>query len=330
MRAPQRAGLVLALIAGSSLIGPLFSGDRPTRPLDPASAAHRAPGTRLWELHLLDGRSVAADAFERDGASLRGRMSRLGASAEVGLSEPPIERWFVLGSDRFGRDVLATTVRAGRLSLALAVAAGLVAVVIGVLWGAVSGLGPTWLDTGLNRTVEGVLSFPPLLAALLLAILLPGSLVALVVILAGVSWMGSARLVRGEILWMRGQDWALAAIAGGASLPRLFRRHLLPNLMGVIAVDAAHRIAALLLAEAAMSFLGFGVQPPATSWGLLLAESRSELGRGWWLAVAPGLAILSTSFALSLLGDGIRDRFDPGSVHRRSGDGAADLERATC
>ena len=141
--------------------------------------------------------------------------------------------------------------------------------------------------------------------------LIPSSMVSVMFVLAMATWMSTARLVRGEVLTLRTQDWALAAVGLGVSPLRLFVRHLLPNLSSVLLIDATVRIAQLILAEAALSFLGFGVQAGTPSWGGLLAESRSELGMAWWTVLVPGTAIVLTAFALSLLADGLRDRIDP-------------------
>jgi peptide/nickel transport system permease protein len=306
------AALLLAGVVLGSLVLPWALGDRATAAWDPASAALRPPGTRLYRVELRDGRTLAAARLESLGGD-RWSLDRAGRSETVDASSAPVAHRFLLGSDRFGRDILALTAAGGRVSLTIALVAGLIASAVGASVGAVSGLGPPWLDAVVGRTLEGLLAFPPLLGALLLAMLVPSSMISVMLVLAMATWMNTARLVRGEVQTLRSQDWARAAVGLGISPLRLFVRHLLPNLAGVLLIDATARVAQLILAESALSFLGFGVQATTPSWGGLLAESRGELGMAWWTVVTPGVAIVLTAFALSLLADGLRDRIDPRS-----------------
>jgi peptide/nickel transport system permease protein len=297
---------VLLLASAGVVVG---GGRRALEPLDPAAASFLSPGSTIESLGVADGRELAGH-FAPAGAG-RWTVERLGRSETVASDQTPRERHFRLGSDRFGRDLLAMTAIGARVSIAVALLAGLLATAFGALVGACASTGPRWLDAILSRALEAWLAFPPLLAALFLALLVPSSIVTVTLILAAASWMGTARWVRAEVASLRNSDWALATRGLGVGGGAFFARHLLPNLSSVLLVDVAQRVGQLVLAEATLSFLGFGVQAPTPSLGGLLAESRGELGMAWWTVVVPGVAILVLALGLSLLADALRDRFDP-------------------
>jgi peptide/nickel transport system permease protein len=302
------AGLLVAV-----LLGPFLVRNDPDATLDPAVAGLLPPGSRVAVVTLGDGSVLAAERIEPTVAGVR--LIRRGETREVEGDARVEHRWFWLGTDRFGRDLLARILDGGRRSLAIGLAALAAAVAAGLVVGSVAGSAGgrsgRWLDRILMRGVDGMLAFPPLLLALALAAFLGPSTATTTLVLAATGWMGASRLVRGEIRALREREFILAARAIGASPARIYFRHLLPNAWTPVLIDAMLRIGDLLLAEAALSFLGFGVQPPHASWGNLLADARGDLGSAWWTTVFPGLAIFATVWFANLVGDGLRDRFDP-------------------
>ncbi len=223
---------------------------------------------------------------------------------------------FILGSDQLGRDVLARIVAGASTSLLIAAVATAIALALGLAIGLVAGYAGGRIDGALMRLVDLVLSFPVLLLAILLAALLresrfAGSGVAIVVVLAAVGWTTMARVLRDKARVLARSEMVMAARAAGASPARIVTRHLLPNVLGLIAVLVALGFAQNLLAESVLSYLGLGVAPPAPTWGLMLAEGRSYYRSSPHLVLAPGLAIFVAVAAFHLLATGLRARFDP-------------------
>ena len=232
------------------------------------------------------------------------------------IREPPSARHW-LGTDGLGRDVAARMVHGATVSLTVGVAAMAVSLAIGLLLGAAAGFFGGAIDVVLSRLLEIFFCFPALF--LILALLgIPGTTGMVPIILAiGITrWTTTARFVRGEFLHLRERDFVRSARAAGATDLRLLGRHLLPHSLPPVLVTAAFGVSGAVLLESALSFLGFGIQPPTPSWGNILAEAREGLDQAWWLAAAPTAAIFLTVLAFNLVGDGLRDRFDP---RRRSG-----------
>jgi peptide/nickel transport system permease protein len=223
---------------------------------------------------------------------------------------------FILGSDQLGRDVLARIVAGASSSLWIAAAATALALALGLAVGLIAGYAGGRVDAALMRLVDLVLSFPVLLLAILLAALLresrfAGSGVAIVVVLAAVGWTTMARVLRDKARVLARSEMVMAARAAGAAPARIVTRHLLPNVLGVVAVLVVLGFAQNLLAESVLSYLGLGVAPPAPTWGLMLAEGRSYYRSSPHLVLAPGLAIFVAVAAFHLLATGLRERFDP-------------------
>jgi peptide/nickel transport system permease protein len=223
---------------------------------------------------------------------------------------------FILGSDPLGRDVLARIVAGASTSLLIAAAATAIALALGLAIGLCAGHAGGRVDAALMRLVDLVLSFPVLLLAILLAALLresrfAGSSVAIVGVLAAVGWTTMARVLRDKARVLARSEMVMAARAAGASPARIVTRHLLPNVLGVVAVLVALGFAQNLLAESVLSYLGLGVAPPAPTWGLMLAEGRSYYRSSPHLVLAPGLAIFVAVAAFHLLATGLRERFEP-------------------
>ncbi len=220
----------------------------------------------------------------------------------------------LLGTDKFGRDILSRIIHGSRVSLTISFVAVAISVVVGTVVGATAAYFGGIVDGVIMRIVDGLISIPRLFL-LLTCIALFSSSFWLVVILLGVTgWMATARLVRGQIVALRGREFVRAAEALGAGGRVIMFRHLIPNTITVIIVAATLRIGGIILVEAALSFLGLGVPPPTPSWGQMVYQGREVLLRAWWVSTFPGLAIVITVIGYNLLGDGLRDAFDPRRV----------------
>ncbi len=216
-----------------------------------------------------------------------------------------------LGLDELGRDILARMLHGARVSLGVGLAVVLLAGSLGTLIGAVSGYVGGRLDALLMRLTDVFLAFPGILLAIALVAVLGPALRHVVLALVVIGWVSYARLVRGQVLQLREQEFVLAARAGGYPARRILWRHLLPNVLPVLTVQASLGMAGAVLAEASLSFLGLGIQPPTPSWGAMIDAGRSHLLDAPHLALFPGLAILVTVMGLNFLGDGLVDYLDP-------------------
>ncbi len=225
------------------------------------------------------------------------------------LHPPSAEFWF--GTDRQTRDVFSRVVVGSRVSLAVGVAAMALVILIGSILGAIAGFFGGLADNALMRFTDIVLAIPQLFLLIAAAALFTPSLRTTMIGIGLTSWMGTARLVRGEFLRLRAQDFVLAARSVGASGGRIMARHLLPNTLAIIIVQATLWLSFAILVESSLSFLGLGAQPPTPSWGGMLADGRADMQIAWWQTVFPGMAIFLTVFAFNLVGDGLRDAFDP-------------------
>lgn len=222
---------------------------------------------------------------------------------------PSWEHW--LGNDELGRDSLTRLIAGGRVSLAVGLFGALVSTVLGTAVGGLAGFYRGVVDTVLMRLTEIVLSIPLLPLVLLISGLLRPSVPLLVGIIGALTWMGTARLVRGQFLALRERDFVEAARSLGAGEGRLMLRHILPNAMSPIIVSATLAVGRAIMLESALSFLGFGVQLPTPSWGNLLNKASPWLATAPWLAIAPGLCIFLAVLSVNFLGDGLRDVLEP-------------------
>jgi peptide/nickel transport system permease protein len=204
-----------------------------------------------------------------------------------------------------------------KVSLSVGFVAVAISILIGILVGAVAGYYGGWVDSLLMRFVDIMLCFPSFFLILTVVALLGPSLFKVMVVIGITSWMGTSRFVRAEFLSLRERDFVQAAKALGVRDPRIIFRHILPNALAPVFVTATLDVASAILVEAGLSFLGFGVQPPAPSWGNILTEGRTYIFDAWWLTVFPGLAILITVLSFNLAGEGLRDALDPRLRGRR-------------
>ncbi len=224
--------------------------------------------------------------------------------------EPPSKE-HLLGLDDLGRDVLSRIIWGARVSLRVGFSVVILASLIGVALGAISGYFGGLLDTLIMRLTDILLAFPGILLAIAMVAVLGPSLNNVVIALATIGWVGYARLVRGQVLKVRELEYVTAAKALGAGSPRVILRHVLPNVMNPVIVMATLGLAGAILSEAALSFLGLGVQPPTPSWGAMLTAGRRYLGLANHLAYFPGAAIMLAVMGLNFLGDGLIDALDP-------------------
>jgi len=216
-----------------------------------------------------------------------------------------------LGTDELGHDVLTRLLYAGRVSLTVGFSAAVASALLGTVVGLVSGFYGGWLDNLLMRFVDIMLSVPDLPILIILARYFGGSLVGIVAVITAFGWMGTARLVRGEVLRLKRTDFVEAARALGASNARIMWRHLVPNALAPVIVAATLAVGGAILTEAALSYLGFGIQPPTPSWGNMLQNAQDFIWRTPLLAFWPGLMIFLTVLCFNFFGDGLRDALDP-------------------
>ncbi|MBN1582154.1 MAG: ABC transporter permease [Anaerolineae bacterium] len=229
----------------------------------------------------------------------------------------------LMGTDELGRDLLTRLLYGGRISLSIGVMAMTLSIVLGTLIGGLAGFYGSWIDNILMRFVDMMLAFPSLFILIILALAmrdLPiealrgtafASVFSIVLVIAILSWMDVARLVRASFLSIKEQEFITAARGLGVSNLRIMIRHMLPNALSPIIVAATFRVATSVITESGLSYLGFGVQPPTPTWGNMLKNAQAQMTRAPWTAIYPGLMIFITVVAINFIGDGLRDALDP-------------------
>lgn len=277
-----------------------------------------------------EARSLGRDAWERLCAN---RMARIGGvifitisllclfgpifvpySLETtelayGAQAPSWAHWF--GTDELGRDLLVRTLIGGRISIGVGFAATAVALCIGVVYGMVAGYYGGRIESAMMRFVDTLYALPFTIIVILLTVLLGRSILLIFLAIGAVEWLTMARIVCGQTKALRTQTFIDAAIVGGVPTPRILSRHILPNLLSPVIVFTTLTIPAVILLESVISFLGLGVQPPMSSWGILINEGAVKLDIYPWMLIFPALFFSLTIFALNFIGDGLRDALDP-------------------
>ena len=228
---------------------------------------------------------------------------------DVGATAPSRHHWF--GTDIFGRDMLTRIMYGGRVSLMVGFVATGVALVIGILWGAVAGFYGGRIDALMMRIVDILYALPFMIFIVLLMVVFGRNILLLFLAIGAVEWLTMARIVRGQVMSLRHQEFVEAANSLGLSQWTIIRRHIIPNTLGPVIVYTTLTIPSVMLLEAFLSFLGLGIQPPESSWGLLISYGVETMEEYPWLLVFPGIALSLTLFALNFLGDGLRDALDP-------------------
>lgn len=224
------------------------------------------------------------------------------------FANPSKEHW--LGTDKLGRDVMAGIIHGSRISLTVGFVAVGISLVIGVTLGALAGFFGSWVDLVISRVFELMLAIPTFFLLITIAAVLPPSIFLTMAIIGLTSWVGIGRFTRNEFLKIRNMDYVTAAVALGVTNRKVMFRHILPNALAPVMVSVVLGVAAVILIESSLSFLGIGVPADLVTWGSILNEARSNTF-AWWLAVFPGLAIFITVLAYYLVGEGLRDAFDP-------------------
>jgi peptide/nickel transport system permease protein len=219
-----------------------------------------------------------------------------------------------LGLDELGRDLLARLVLGARVSLLVGISVVGVSSLVGTTIGAIAGYAGGWIDTLIGRVMDVLLAFPGILLAIALVAVLGPSLTNVVLALVAIGWVGYARLVRGQVLKVRELEYVQSARALGATVPRVLIKHVVPATFSAVSVQATLGMAGAIIAEASLSFLGLGVQPPVPSWGTMLDAGRSHLFDAPHLTIVPGMAIALLVLGFNFAGDALRDRLDPRAV----------------
>ena len=233
-----------------------------------------------------------------------------------------IDHWF--GTDELGRDIFTRILYGGRVSLAVGLLSTFLSIAVGVVVGALSGYFGGWADSILMRITDAFLTFPTIFVLIILGAFLreqqvpwlKNSVIIVVLIIAAMSWMWPARLVRGLFLVLREREFVTASRALGGNHLRIIVQHILPNCIGPILVSGTLQMASAIITESGLSYLGFGVQPPTPTWGSILATAQNQVFRAPWVAFYPGLMIFITVMTINYIGDGLRDAFDPYVVHK--------------
>lgn len=227
----------------------------------------------------------------------------------LGASPPSAAHW--LGTDVLGRDQLTRIMYGSRVSLMVGFVATTVALLIGVLWGAIAGFLGGRVDAVLMRIVDVLYALPFTIFIILLTVIFGSSMLLLFLAIGAVEWLTMARIVRGQVLTIKRQEFVEAAVSMGLSRWQIIRRHLIPNVLGPIIVYTTLTIPSVILLESFLSFLGLGIQPPASSWGSLISAGVDTMEEYPWLLLFPAITLSITLFSLNFLGDGLRDALDP-------------------
>ncbi len=270
------------------------------------SAARRSTRVAMIVVLVIAIAALGAPLFGARAPAAIGDV--IGGRLLAPFARDPTGAFHVLGTDRLGRDLLARTLLAGRISLAVGIVGALLAGALGTGVGALAGWRRGAIDRLLMALTDALLAIPRLVLLLLCVALWEPSLRTVVVLLAATGWMGTARLTRAEVIAARGRPYVDAARALGAKSNRTLWRHVLPNALGPALVATAMGVGSAIMLEAGLSFLGLGVQPPAASWGNMIAAGRDVVVSAPWVSLVPGLAVVTVTMCATIIGDAVRDR----------------------
>jgi oligopeptide transport system permease protein len=308
------------------LIGPFFTGytyeqteislkaSAPMEPIFLRSEVLKTGPPKKSFIALSNLEDEFLDKTKSDRRQIVGRISRGETYHEGNIYYGPSARRHLFGTDPLGRDLLTRVLIGGRISLAVGFAATLVSVCIGVLWGAVAGFVGGKTDTVMMRFADILYALPFTVIVILLMVMFGRNIILLFVAIGAVEWLTMARIVRGQIISLKNQEFIEAAISLGLPGHRILFRHLIPNVLGPIIIYATLTFPEVMLLEAILSFLGLGVQPPLSSWGVLIDEGSRTMETSIWLLICPAFFFSLSLFSLNFLGDGLRDALDPKSA----------------
>jgi oligopeptide transport system permease protein len=313
---------VIALLC---LLGPYFTGytyeqtqislkaSAPMEPIFLRSETFKTgePRTSLVALSNLEDEFLDKTPTERK--EIVDRIAKGEIYREGKVTYGSSNRRHLFGTDPLGRDLLTRVLIGGRISLAVGFAATIVSVCIGVLWGAIAGFLGGKIDTVMMRFADILYALPFTVIVILLMVMFGRNIILLFVAIGAVEWLTMARIVRGQIISLKNQEFIEAAISLGLPGHRILFRHLIPNVLGPIIIYATLTFPEVMLLEAVLSFLGLGVQPPLSSWGVLIDEGSRTMETSIWLLVCPAFFFSLTLFSLNFFGDGLRDALDPKS-----------------
>jgi oligopeptide transport system permease protein len=314
---------VIALLC---LAGPYFTGytyeqteislkaSAPMEPIFLRVEAFKGGASKKSSIAFSNLEDEFLDKTKSDRKQIVAKIARGDIYREGKITYGPSTRRHLFGTDPLGRDLLTRVLIGGRISLAVGFAATIVSVCIGVLWGATAGFLGGKTDTVMMRFADILYALPFTVIVILLMVMFGKNIILLFVAIGAVEWLTMARIVRGQIISLKNQEFIEAAISLGLPGHRILFRHLIPNVLGPIIIYATLTFPEVMLLEAVLSFLGLGVQPPLSSWGVLIDEGSRTMETSIWLLVCPAFFFSLTLFSLNFLGDGLRDALDPKSA----------------
>jgi oligopeptide transport system permease protein len=313
------------VIAFLCLVGPFFTGytyeqteislkaSAPMEPIFLRTESFKTGETKRSFVARSNLEDEFLDKTNSDRKETVEKIARGDTYHEGNVTYGPSNRRHLFGTDPLGRDLLTRVLIGGRISLAVGFAATIVSVCIGVLWGATAGFLGGKTDTVMMRFADILYALPFTVIVILLMVMFGRNIILLFVAIGAVEWLTMARIVRGQIISLKNQEFIEAAISLGLPGHRILFRHLIPNVLGPIIIYATLTFPNVMLLEAVLSFLGLGVQPPLSSWGVLIDEGSRTMETSIWLLVCPAFFFSLTLFSLNFLGDGLRDALDPKS-----------------